>query len=306
MQEGRASELHSSTQGRRTGSARELDRGFSCCGGGNRLTGRGDVTVERETAPGRMVPPRELAERHGLDMPTPLPTISRRMRAQPGSGRRGLAARNAQRAVRRKIALGDIQDLLVLHIPGLQRQRLVAEPLHVRALAIQERSLGPDHRDVAVSLNNLAILYESLGRYGGSEPLKKRALAIREATLGPDHPEVAQGLNNLASLYYAQGRYGEAEPLFMRALAIAEGTLVPIIRSLPPRSATSQNSINAGGSTSGRSPFGGELGASRSGSAGSKFRAEVQRRTPRARAARSLTRPLSIGGHETHRASSQG
>ena len=58
-------------------------------------------------------------------------------------------------------------------------------------LAIREKALGPDHPDVAQSLNNLAELYQAQGRYAEAEPLYKRALAIREKALGPDHPDVA-------------------------------------------------------------------------------------------------------------------
>ena len=39
------------------------------------------------------------------------------------------------------------------------------------ALAIRERVLGPEHSDVAQSLNNLAELYYALGHYAESEPL---------------------------------------------------------------------------------------------------------------------------------------
>ena len=58
-------------------------------------------------------------------------------------------------------------------------------------MAINEKALGPDHPDVARSLNNLAALYETQGRYADAEPLYKRSLAIREKALGPDHPDVA-------------------------------------------------------------------------------------------------------------------
>src|SRR5450759_4616155 len=34
-----------------------------------------------------------------------------------------------------------------------------------RLLTIQEKALGPEHPDVATSLNNLASLYQALGRY---------------------------------------------------------------------------------------------------------------------------------------------
>ena len=90
-------------------------------------------------------------------------------------------------------------------------------------LAIKE--FGPDHPDVAASLNNLAELYRAMGRYADAEPLYKRSLKIDEQTYGPDHSEVATDLNNLATLYQAMGRYAEAEPLYKRSLAIREKQL---------------------------------------------------------------------------------
>ena len=39
--------------------------------------------------------------------------------------------------------------------------------------------LGPNHPDVATSLNNLARLYYAHGRYAEAEPLYKRSLGIR-------------------------------------------------------------------------------------------------------------------------------
>jgi tetratricopeptide (TPR) repeat protein len=102
-----------------------------------------------------------------------------------------------------------------------------AEPLYERALAIWEKVLGPEHPNVASSLNNLAELYRNQGRYEEAEPLYERALAIREKVLGPEHPSVAQSLDNLAGLYRKQGRYEEAEPLLKRALAIQEKVLGP-------------------------------------------------------------------------------
>jgi tetratricopeptide (TPR) repeat protein len=60
-----------------------------------------------------------------------------------------------------------------------------AEPLHKRALEIQERLLGPTHPDVVKSLFNLAALYYARDRYSDSEALLKRALDIlRQARLG--------------------------------------------------------------------------------------------------------------------------
>ncbi|MDA2935138.1 tetratricopeptide repeat protein, partial [Acidobacteria bacterium AH-259-D05] len=101
------------------------------------------------------------------------------------------------------------------------------EPLFRRSLAIGEKVLGPEHPNVATSLNNLAELYRAQGKYAEAEPLYQRALAIREKALGPEHPNVGQSLNNLAELYHAQGKYAEAESLYQRALAIWEKALGP-------------------------------------------------------------------------------
>src|SRR6516162_3402663 len=108
-----------------------------------------------------------------------------------------------------------------------QRRYSEAMPLAQRALAIQEKALGPNHPSVAVSLNNLAELYQAEGRYAEAEPLYKRSLAIREKALGPVHPDVAASLGNLAQLYKDQGRFADAEPLFKRSLTIRKKALGP-------------------------------------------------------------------------------
>ena len=96
-----------------------------------------------------------------------------------------------------------------------------------KALEVAEKNAGPDHPDVAVSLNLLALLFQAQGRYAEAEPLFKRALAIEEKAFGPEHPDLATCLASLASLYDAMGRYADAEPLGERALAIQEKALGP-------------------------------------------------------------------------------
>jgi CHAT domain-containing protein/Tfp pilus assembly protein PilF len=100
-----------------------------------------------------------------------------------------------------------------------------AMPLAQRQLANVEKAYGPLHRDVAASLNNLALLYGNLGNDVEAEPLYKRSIAILEKAVGLDSSEIAPELNNLATLYQRQSRYADAEPLFKRALAIREKSL---------------------------------------------------------------------------------
>src|SRR5947208_2802210 len=92
--------------------------------------------------------------------------------------------------------------------------------VYIRALAIREKALGPEHSSVAWVLNNLALLYSKQARFAEADLLYKRTLASVEHTFGPDHPNVATVLNNLAQLYQAQGRIAEAEPLLERSLAL--------------------------------------------------------------------------------------
>jgi tetratricopeptide (TPR) repeat protein len=66
-----------------------------------------------------------------------------------------------------------------------------AERTYLRALAIKEKLLGADHPDVAMTLNNLAVVHKAQRQYARAEPLYKRALSIFERALGPRHPTVA-------------------------------------------------------------------------------------------------------------------
>ena len=99
------------------------------------------------------------------------------------------------------------QEVLRLYRAGqYERAIIVAQ----EALKVAEDNVGPNHLDVATSLNNLAELYKTQGHYAKAEPLYKRALSIEEKALGPDHPSVAHpeqsrrtvatSLNNLATL----------------------------------------------------------------------------------------------------------
>ena len=95
------------------------------------------------------------------------------------------------------------------------------------SLAITEMAFGPEHPSVGTSLNNLAQLYEILGRYADSELLQKRALAIMEKALGPEHPDVAESLEKFAALLHKTGRDAEAAKMEARATVIRKPKLPP-------------------------------------------------------------------------------
>jgi tetratricopeptide (TPR) repeat protein len=110
-------------------------------------------------------------------------------------------------------------------------------------LELTRRLLGEEHPDVAQSLNNLASLYYSQGRYAQAEQLIQQALELTRHLLGEEHPDVATSLNNLALLYYSQGRYAQAEPLFQQALELTRRLLEKNIPTSPQASTTWRYSI---------------------------------------------------------------
>ncbi len=114
-----------------------------------------------------------------------------------------------------------------------------ARPYYKRALAIYEKTLGPDHPNTALSLNNLGALLRAMGDLAGARPFYERALAIREKVLGPNHPDIATSLNSLGRLLQAMGDLTRARSYYERALAIREKALGPD----HPFTATSLNNL---------------------------------------------------------------
>ena len=72
------------------------------------------------------------------------------------------------------------------------RQFKKARDLLERALVIKEREYGCDHREVAMTLDNLGNAHGALGDAAKSRDLLERALAIFERAFGRDHPHAAR------------------------------------------------------------------------------------------------------------------
>ncbi len=96
-----------------------------------------------------------------------------------------------------------------------------------RALAIDEKTYGPDHPTVAIRVNNLGLVLRDQGDLDGAKAAFERALAIGEKTYGHDHPTVAIRVNNLGGVLRAQGDLDGAKAAYERALAIDEKTYGP-------------------------------------------------------------------------------
>lgn len=97
---------------------------------------------------------------------------------------------------------------------------------------LYRRALDINKRDqfnieVCRSLNGLALLRNDSGDYVHAEELLKRAVANHEKAQRRDDPYMATVLVNLGILYTNLGRYEEAEPMFERARYIQDTGLRP-------------------------------------------------------------------------------
>ena len=107
-----------------------------------------------------------------------------------------------------------------------------AEELLREAAALQEQTLGPEHPDLANTLNNLGVVCEITDNPIDAEHYFRRAYTIATATLAPDHPFVVTSSKNLHDFCAARGRPAELRPSPPEVAAWLEA---PLHRAAPPR-----------------------------------------------------------------------
>lgn len=95
-----------------------------------------------------------------------------------------------------------------------------AVPLMQESLEKRRMLLGPQHLDVAQSLNNLGDALTRTSNFTESERDLRQALAIRREQLGNYDPQVAVTLSSLAEVLSARGEYEQGLPLIQEALQI--------------------------------------------------------------------------------------
>ena len=121
-----------------------------------------------------------------------------------------------------------ILDYLVEALSRVGKSRIPeSQEFADRLVKIKEKIFGPDHVEVAASLNGMGLILLDIGNYQGAASAHRRALAIREKALGPEHGDVALSLHNLATALKDAGEYVEARSLYDRAISIKEKTFGP-------------------------------------------------------------------------------
>ena len=105
-----------------------------------------------------------------------------------------------------------------------------------RAVELQETTLGPQHPDVANTLNNLGVVYEHLEETARAEQSYRRAYAIARAALPADDPSVALSARNLRDFCEARGIPFE-QPQIAPVAAVPASAPAPPSAAKPPAAA---------------------------------------------------------------------
>jgi tetratricopeptide (TPR) repeat protein/predicted Ser/Thr protein kinase len=116
----------------------------------------------------------------------------------------------------------DQQEAVVLSSEGRYDEALA---LQNRLLPRVEQLFGPDHRKVAVLLNNMGLTYSKKGDPDRALPLFQRAISIYEKANGAGHPSLAMNWNNIGGSLSDKGDYQGALEAFERAHAIFESAV---------------------------------------------------------------------------------
>ncbi len=95
-----------------------------------------------------------------------------------------------------------------------------------RSLALKEQSLGSDHPDVALSLDNLSNVLTELGRPEEALKMSEKAMEILAKHGDPDLLSFVPGINQGDALR-ALGRYAEAEKAYSQALSTGQTAYSP-------------------------------------------------------------------------------
>jgi tetratricopeptide (TPR) repeat protein len=124
-------------------------------------------------------------------------------------------------------ALASALNTLGVVLAQREEGRHEAEGLYREALALRERLFGPDHEEVATTVQNLAALDLARGRVPEALAAFERAAEIFARAWPAGHPDRATELNNWGMALLDAGRAAEAEARLREGLVMRERLLPP-------------------------------------------------------------------------------
>jgi Tfp pilus assembly protein PilF len=94
-----------------------------------------------------------------------------------------------------------------------------------KSLEVYNKTLTPNHRNLASSYNNIGMVYDDMGEYSKALSYYEKAYEIDQKSLSPNHPDLATSNNNIGLVYLNMGEYSKAFSFFERAVNIGQQSL---------------------------------------------------------------------------------
>jgi tetratricopeptide (TPR) repeat protein len=102
-----------------------------------------------------------------------------------------------------------------------------AVEFYEKSIKIKQKTLPPNHPDLAISYNSIGSVYDNMGEYSKALSYCEKVLEIKRKTLPPNHPDLATSYSNIGGVYKNMGEYSKALSYYEKALEIKQKTLPP-------------------------------------------------------------------------------
>ncbi|CAF1531680.1 unnamed protein product [Adineta steineri] len=91
--------------------------------------------------------------------------------------------------------------------------------------AVYQKTLSPNHLDLANPYNSIGNVHYSMGNYPKALSYYEKALEIKQQSLPPNHPDLASSYNNIGVVHDNMGNYPKALLAHEKALEIQQQSL---------------------------------------------------------------------------------
>ncbi|CAF1226146.1 unnamed protein product [Adineta steineri] len=92
--------------------------------------------------------------------------------------------------------------------------------LYKKSLAMYQKTLPPNHLNLASSYNNIGNVHYIMGNYPKALSSHEKAIEIRQQSLPSNHPDLAKSYGNIGLVYADMGNYPKALSSHEKALEI--------------------------------------------------------------------------------------
>ncbi|CAF1219629.1 unnamed protein product [Adineta steineri] len=96
-----------------------------------------------------------------------------------------------------------------------------------KSLVIRQKTLPPNHPDLAKSYNNIGLVHYNMGNYPKALSSLEKALEIQQHSVPSNHPDLATTYNNIGEVHRNMGNHPKALVSHEKALKIRQQSLPP-------------------------------------------------------------------------------